>query len=579
MHEQAKPKPRLLQWFPGLAQLVPYPARSLSHDLTAGLAVAVVMIPSVLAYAGLVGVPPQTGLAAALGAMLGYALFASSRKVIVGPDTTIALVAASAIAPLAGGDAAHTAALAAALAAMSGVLLIVASRFSLGSAADLLSQPVLVGYVNGAALILIATQLAPLLGIALPREIGWSWITGLITALPDSHLATLALGLALTAMLLVLRRRWPRLPGPLLAVLLAGLVGLLAGREWGLLNLEPVAASLPRPGLPAISLEELRRLVPGAIALAFLIFAEGIVLAQALAARRGERLNPDAELAALGAGNLGAAALGGFCIGASGSRSIAADGAGGRTQLTQWVAIVLLVAFIVFLSPLLGHVPRVALAAILIAAAIDMIDLPTTMRLARLDRGALAQSLAVTAGVLVLGVLDGILLGIALALARVLHETARPRDAFLRRSPHDDRFHDLDDDEPGSTPPGVLVYRLYAPLIFANARYATERLRNAIAAAPSPVRLVVLDLQAVSYLDVTAAQSLAELHHELESAGVDVRFARANRPLRNQLHRWLGDAAIGRERYFPSAHQAVEDYLGTSKTARPSTDVTAQKSE
>lgn len=576
MHAQAK-RWRPSTWFPGIAQLAPYPPGALQHDLVAGLAVAVVMIPSVLAYAGLIGVSPQIGLSAALGGMVGYALFASSRKVIVGPDTTIALVAASALAPLAGADVARTAALAAALAAMSGVLLIVASRFSLGRAADLLSQPVLVGYMNGAALILIATQLPAFLGIPLPRDIGLAWLMDLLSGFPRAHVPTLMLGLALTALLLVLRRRWPRVPAPLIAVVLAG-VASFAAPTWGIAHLELANAGLPSPTLPQVSLGDLRELVPGAIALAFLIFAEGIVLAQALASRQGERLDADAELAALGTGNLGSAMLGGFCVGASGSRSIAADGAGGRTQLTQWVAIVLLVAFIAFLSPLLNHVPRVALAAILVAAAVGMVDIASTVRLAKLDRGALLQSLAVAAGVLVFGVLDGILLGIALALASVLLETARPRDAFLRRSPRDSRFHDLDDDEPGSTPPGVLVYRLYAPLIFANARHATERIRSAIAGSETPVRLVVLDLQAVSYIDVTAAQVLADLHHEIEGAGVDIRFARANRPLRSQLQRWLGDVPVGRERFFPSAHEAVEDYLAATAAAA-STQVTAQEGQ
>jgi SulP family sulfate permease len=167
----------------------------------------------------------------------------------------------------------------------------------------------------------------------------------------------------------------------------------------------------------------------------------------------------------------------------------------------------------------------------------------------------------VSAGVLVLGVLPGVLLGIALSVARVTIEMARPRDALLRRRPNDKHFHDLDDDEAGAVPPGVVVYRLYAPLIFANARHVTERLRGLVEHAQPPVRCVVLDLQAVTHVDVTAAEVLVALHDELQGSGIDVRFARANRPLREQLARWLEGHEIAHERFFPSAHAAVDDYL------------------
>jgi SulP family sulfate permease len=191
-----------------------------------------------------------------------------------------------------------------------------------------------------------------------------------------------------------------------------------------------------------------------------------------------------------------------------------------------------------------------------------MVDLAATRVLSRLDRRSLWLSLAVSAGVLVVGVLPGVLLGIALSVAAVVIDVARPRDALLRRRDHDKHFHDLDDDEPGDSPPGVIVYRPYAPLVFANARHVASRVHEAVAASAMPIRCVVLDLQAVTHVDVTASEVLVELHDELQAAGIDVRFARANRPLRKQLSAWLADHEIGRERFFPSAHAAVDDFLG-----------------
>ncbi len=278
---------------------------------------------------------------------------------------------------------------------------------------------------------------------------------------------------------------------------------------------------------------------------------------------RFEDLVADRELVALGAGNVAAGLVSGFPVGASTSRSVTADAAGGQTQLTQFLAAGLLLAFVLFLAPALDVLPRVALAAILITAGVRLVDATGLRSLRRLDRGAFGLAWAVTFGVLLLGVLPGVLLGVALSLARVLIEVARPRDALLRRLPTDRRFHDLADDEGGLATPGVLVYRLYAPLIFANARYVCERLRMLVAGAKPPVRCVVLDMQAVPHIDVTALAAMRDLHDTLEGGGVDVRFARTNRPLREQLTRWLPDHRMGQERFFPSASAAVDDFLAT----------------
>lgn len=561
---------RLVRWLPGVAQLGGYSRTNLRGDAAGGLAACVVMIPSVLAYAELAGVRPEAGLYAALGAMIAYALFATSRSVFVGPDTTIALLAGSVIAPLALGDPDRAAAVAAALALMTGALLLLASRLKLGNIADVLSTPVLIGYATGAALVLIGTQLPVLLGVRLPRDPFFYRVYDAARALPDVHVATLALGLALLALVLVLARVAPRAPAALLACVAGVLASLAFGlRARGVLHLEPLPAGFPAPSLPSLALSDLQALAPGAIALALLIFAEGILLARTLAAKRRDAIDPDAELRALGASNLAAGLVSGFPVGASTSRSVTADAAGMQTQVAQWIAVALLVVFVVFFADLLDALPRVALAAILIAAGLRLLDVAGIRRLFALDRRASGLALAVALGVLILGVLPGVLLGIALSLARVLLEVARPRDALLRRLPADQRFHDLDDDEPGESPPGAIVYRLYAPLIFANARHVVDRLRGLVAAAATPVRCVVLDLQAVAYVDVTALEALRDLYDEFEGRGMDVRFAHANRPLREQLTRWLGDHRLSQERFFPSASAAVDDFM-TAHPAPPS---------
>jgi MFS superfamily sulfate permease-like transporter len=255
-------------------------------------------------------------------------------------------------------------------------------------------------------------------------------------------------------------------------------------------------------------------------------------------------------------------------VGASGSRSVTADAAGGVSQGTQLVALALLVAFALFFAPVLVWLPRVALAAILIVAGVHLLDIRGLRELWRLERHAFGIAMGVTIGVLVLGVLPGMLIGVALAFLEVLAEVARPRDAVLRRRPGDTHFHDLDDDEPGTSPPGVIVYRLYAPLVFANVHRVADRIRTLVGTADPPARLVVLDLQAVWEIDVTAAEVLTDLHDELEGRRIDLRFARANRPLREQIGRMLAGHDALHERYFSSASGAVDDWLDSTKSGR-----------
>ncbi len=566
----ARTSAALLRWCPGLAQLLPYPRGALRGDVAAAFSVCVVMIPSVLAYAELAGVSPQAGLYAALGAMIAFALFTSTRRVIIGPDTTIALLAGSVIAPLALGDVARAGDLAAALALMTGALLVVGGRLGLGGVADLLSSPVLVGYAAGAALILIGTQLPVLLGVPLARDAFFLRIHDALLALPRANVRTLSLGLTLLALVLLVARLTPRLPAALIACLVAiGVSQALDLRAAGVVHLAPLLAALPAPTLPSTTVADLQALAPGAIALALLVFAEGILMARTLAAKHREALDANVELGALGAGNLAAGLVSGLPVGASTSRSVTADASGMTTQLSQLLAAGLLALFVLFLAPALDLLPRVALSAILVAAGLRLVDLREWKLLHRLDRRALVLALAVASGVLVLGVLPGVLLGVGLSVARVLVDVARPRDAVLRRLPTDRRFHDLADDEGGNVTPGILVYRLYAPLLFANARHVAERIRGLVAAQSPIVRCLVLDLQAVSSIDVTAVEVLRELYDEMETAGVDVRFARGNRPLREQLARWIGGGErLAQERFFASASAAVDDFIATHPVAK-----------
>ena len=562
-------KPRLHDSFglrlPLLGTLRTYQPAWLRHDLIAGLTTCVVMIPAVIAYAELVHLPPIAGLYAALAACIGYALFASSRLVIAGPDAAIGLLAGTAIIPLAGGDPVRTAVLAAELALLSGGVLLLAARLNLGAIADLLSRPVLIGYLNGASLLLVATQLGKLFGIQTEGEQFFNLLYSVGSNLEQTHLPTLLIGIALLLLLLGVARYLPRLPGALAVTAVAMLATLWLDLDaLGVAMAGAVPVGIPPPGLPVVRLADLTALVPAAVAIGFLAFSDGILLAQTFADRNRYEINPNQELVALGSANIFAGLLQGFPVSASQSRSSVVEAAGGKTQVAQLVAAGGLLLFLLFFAGLIALLPKVALGAILIVTALGMLEIASLSALYRIDQRDFWLALGVMLSILIVGVVPGIILGMLLSLIGVLVEISRPRDAVLSRLTRDGKFHDLDATESAAeTIPGLLVYRLYAPLIFANARYVINRLRELVEQAEqagAPLRWVIIDAQAITDIDVTAAQRFAELYRELAEAGIEIKLADTPRPFREELGRVGIADQIGQPQFYVSVKKAVEAY-------------------
>ena len=560
----ARPKLRPTRGFrlPLFDTLRSYQRSWLRHDLIAGLSACIVMIPAVIAYAELVHLPPIAGLYAAFAASLGYALFATSRQVIAGPDAAIGLLAGSAILPLAGGDAARAVMLAAELALLSGAVLLLAAKLHLGAIADLLSRPVLIGYLNGASLLLVATQLGKLFGIKLEGEEFFKILHTLLGELDHTHGTTLLLGLGLIALLFVLGRNFPKIPGALaaaaVAIVLADFLDLDAA---GVALVGAVPSGMPLPALPSVSFADITALAPAAVAIAFLAFSDGILLAQTFADKNRYEIDPNQELVALGASNMAAGLLQGFPVSASQSRSSIVDAAGGKSQLAQLVAAAGLLFFLLFLTGLIALLPKVALGAILIVTALGMLEVASLARLYAIDRQDFWLAIGVTVCILVAGVVPGIILGMLLSLIGVLVEISRPRDAVLARLTRDGKFHDLEWCETeAETLSGLIVYRLYAPMIFANARYVITRLRELVDRAEPPLKWIIIDAQAITDMDITAAQRFAELHRELAAAGIELKLADAPRPLREELARVGLTDQLGQQQFYVSVKKAVEAY-------------------
>jgi SulP family sulfate permease len=546
---------------PLLATLQHYQASWLGADLVAGLTACIVMIPSVIAYAELVHLPPITGLYASLAAAVGYALFASSKNVIAGPDAAIGLLVGSAILPIAAADPARLPLLAAELGLLTGALLWLAARLKLGVIADLLSRPVLVGYLNGASLILISTQLGKMVAIPTRGEAFFPLLGSLISQLPLTHWPTLVLGLLLMALMAALAHWQPRLPGALVCSAVAVLASYFLNLgQYGLALVGTVPSGLPRFEMPLLLWSDIALLAPAAVAIAFLAFSDGILLAQAFAEKSGDDINPNQELAALGTANILAALWQGFPVSASQSRTSVVVAAGGRTQVAQLVAAAGLLLFLVFFTGLIALLPKVALGAILIVTAVGMLELASLRTLYKVDRNEFSIALTVTLVMLIAGVIAGIIAGLLISLIAVLVEISRPRDAVLRRLISDGKFHDCLEIDEAEEVPGVLVYRLYAPLIFANARYVVERIQQLVDAADPTLEWLIIDAQAITDMDVTAAQRFAELHRELRAQGVEIKIADAPRPFREELAKVGLSDALGSQQFFVSVKKAVESF-------------------
>ena len=548
-------------YLPLLSTLRHYKIGWLGKDFVAGLSACIVMIPSVIAYAELVHLPPITGLYAALAAAIGYALFASSRQVIAGPDAAIGLLVGSAILPLAAGDPGRMAVLAAELGLLAGAVLLLAARLHLGVIADLLSRPVLIGYLNGASLILISTQLGKMFAIKTQGEDFFPLLATLIEQLPTTHLPTLTFGVFLVALLIIMARWLPRVPGALAAsaVALLATFFLDLGSQ-GIALVGAVPSGIPRLEIPAIAWSDISALAPAAVAIAFLAFSDGILLAQTFAEKNGYEVNPNQELAALGSANILAALWQGFPVSASQSRTSIVDAAGGRTQVAQLVAAGGLLLFLLFLTSLIAWLPKVALGAILIVTAVGMLEFASLRALYKIDRNEFSIAMGVTLAILMAGVVPGIIAGLLISLIAVLVEISRPRDAILRRRVSDQKFHDCLEDDVAETVPGVLVYRLYAPLIFANARYVVSRIRELVESAGPELEWLVIDAQAITDMDVTAAQRFAELHRELSEQGIEIKIADAPRPFREELAKVGLSDALGSQQFFVSVKKAVEAF-------------------
>lgn len=551
---------------PGLTWIRTYRRPWLRSDLIAGITVAAVCLPIGMAYGQLAGLPPVTGVYAGILPLMAYAFFGSSRLLIVGPDASSAALVAAAITPLAEGSTARYAGLAALLAIETGLICLAGGVARLGFIASFLSKPILVGYMNGLALTVIASQLANVLGLHVTASGFFAQVGQLIVSIGSTHLPTLCVGGGALVVIWALQRLAPALPGPLIAVagaMLAVTLWHLDGR--GVRTVGAITPGLPGLGLPNATLSDATHLLGDALGIALLTYSDTILNARSFAVRTDGHVLGNQELIGLGVADTLAGLSHGFPVSGSGTRTAVSEAAGGTTQLVGIIAAGALAAMLLFLTAPLSLFPTAALGAVLISAAARLFDINTLRSLAHADRRELAVALASLAGVLALGLLQGIILAIGLSLVLLLAQAVRPHDAVLGRVKGVDGFHDIEEYPQGATIPGLIVYRFDAQLFFANADFFQRRVRTLVANASSPVQgaveWLVLDAEAITAIDSTAAQMLEDTRRELDRQGISLVVARAKQPLRERLARFGLLDTIGEQRFYPSIRSAVAAFV------------------
>ena len=550
----------LMRWLPGLRTLRSYEASWLRHDIVAGLVLTMMLVPVGIAYAEASGMPGINGLYATIVPLLAYALLGPSRILVLGPDSALAAVILSVVVAVAPGDPQRAIAVGGAMAIVSGVVCIAAGLGKIGFITELLSKPIRYGYMNGIAFTVILSQVPKLLGFSAKADgpVRQVWAIQQKIAAGSTNTTALVVGGCTLALILILKR-WPRVPGMLIAVACATVVvaGFDLAASTGLSVVGSLPRGLPVPRLPLVPFDSVAQIVSGGVAVALVSFADTSVLSRTYAARLRTPIDSNQEMVGLGAANLAAGFFQGFPISSSSSRTPVAEAAGARTQLTGVVGAIAIALLLVFAPSLLKDLPNTALAAIVIASAIGLIEISDLRRIYRIQRWEFWLSMTCFAGVAVFGAIPGIAVAVVIAVIEFLWDGWRPHSAVLGRVDGVEGYHDTTRYPAARLIPGIVLFRWDAPLFFANAEFFHDRVLDAVSRAPAPVRWLVVTAEPVTSIDVTAADGIVELDEALRERGIELCFAEMKDPVKDKLKRFGIFTRFGEDRFFATIDEAV----------------------
>ena len=526
---------------PAIAQARSYRREWLSKDVFAGVVLTGLLAPAGMAYAAAAGLPPVTGLYATIIPLVVYALFGPSRILVMGPDSSLTPLLVAAVLPLAAVGSDQAVALAGAVSILAGLICIVAGLARFGFIAELLSSPVRYGYLHGIALTIIVAQSAKLCGFSVTGETIVGQMRQLVDGLDAGRLNgwALTIGLLSIAAIATLRAVSRRVPGTLIAVVIGILVALAFDlHRRGVPLVGDLPSGVPTFAIPDVDWHTTRTLAGAALGIAFVAFADTSVMSRTMAMRRREHVDANHELVALGLVNMASGLFHGFPVSASQSRTPVAEAMGSRTQLTGITAAVVLLVVAVAAPTTFRHLPEASLAAIVIAAAISLIDLPAMVRLWRVRRSEFVLSIAALLGVAALGPVSGVVVAVALSILNFLRLAWKPHTAELVRVDGLKGYHDRVRHPEGRVVPGLVLYRFDGPLVFANARFFVEDLQRVIEERPEPTSCVIITAEPITDIDTTAADTLKELVDHLATRGIELRFAELKGTVRDRLQRY-----------------------------------------
>lgn len=552
-------RPLVERAFPVSSDVRTYRGSSLRRDLIAGLTVAALAMPSSMAFAEVAGLSPVTGLYTLLLPTVAYAALGSSKRLMIGPEGTTAALVGAAIAPVIASDPERAIPAASMLALLVGVIYLAARLVRLGWIADYFSRPVLVGYIHGVALVLIAGQLGKLTGVSIGADTPPGQVAELFAKLDEVDGLTVAVGLGSLAVLFAFKRWLPMVPAAL-TVVVAGIAvsAAFALGSHGVATVGPIPSGLPSLAWPGLSGGEVAGLMPAALGIFVVSFADSILTARSYAGRHGEHVRANQELVALGAASVAAGFSQGFSISASGSRTAVAEDMGVRTQLAALYAAGTVAVVLVVLTAPMEQLPSACLGAVIVFAASGLIDLGAWKDLARHSRRETAIAAVTTLGVVTIGVIPALLVALALSIVDVVSRSARPHDAVLGYVPRLDRWADVELHPSARITPGIVVYRLDARLFFANATYVKARVQEAIAGSPTPVQLLVFDAESVTSVDATGLEALRDVITSVQADGVTFVLAVAHQAVLDMLQRGGCLELIGDAHVAPTVSAAVQ---------------------
>lgn len=544
---------------PGITTLRTYKHEWLKGDLKAGIILSALLIPAGMGYAQAAGLPPVTGLYSTIVPLIAYAIFGPSRILVLGPDSSLAPIIAAAIVPLAAGSPERAVALAGLLAIMVGVILILGGFLRFGSITEFLSKPIRVGYLNGVAVVVLISQTPKLLGFSIEEENPLLDIATIIRNLDQVVPLAFAFGIASLATILLFRLLHARIPGVLIAVIGSILVVWMTGVD----NQIPVVGALPQglpaPALHGLTMRDVVELAAPAFGLALIAFADTGVLSRAFAARQGTSVNGSQEMTAIGISNVASGLFGGFPISASSSRTPVAEQAGARTQLASVIGALIVLAFMLIAPNLTAYLPSASLAAVVMVAAASLLDVKGSAKLWRMSPVDGLVSVAAFLGVLLWGVLEGILIALALAIFAFIRQARLPYRTELGRVEGIRGYHDLTRHSEGKRIPGTVIVRFDAPLFFANGALFDDYIRSVVEQANTEVHTVILAAEPITDIDTTAADELIELDDWLTARGIRLVIAEMKGPVKDKLHRFGLHKRFGPKNFAPTVGAAVDE--------------------